>query len=254
MPRNGKIPRLCGCGCDGLTKGGEFLPGHDARFKGNLKRKAKAGDHDAFDTLVERGWVLRSDVVLYPALDVVPEQNNGHILAVGGVAPEYDDILQNSPGTVGEKAKREAALFAVEVGLHRVSFEKYWEKAMSALWPDQRGVIRLAVSWCDGHYDAHENTVRDIRWDEQAAPARIYRRVSCHGHTKTGAICDSKLIFLSGEYHLDPRLEVWLCDNVNCTSMRFFPRPGLEGQEMEQAQLASTALEDLSERAYATAE
>ncbi|MDA3833524.1 MAG: hypothetical protein PF495_09020 [Spirochaetales bacterium] len=40
--RSAKKPRECGCGCEGLTKGGEFLPGHDARHKGNLKRGVKA--------------------------------------------------------------------------------------------------------------------------------------------------------------------------------------------------------------------
>ena len=28
----------CICGCGGTTKGGKFLPGHDARFHGLLKR------------------------------------------------------------------------------------------------------------------------------------------------------------------------------------------------------------------------
>lgn len=27
-----KTPQPCGCGCEGMTKGGRFLPGHDARF------------------------------------------------------------------------------------------------------------------------------------------------------------------------------------------------------------------------------
>lgn len=27
-----KAPQACGCGCGGMTKGGRFLPGHDARF------------------------------------------------------------------------------------------------------------------------------------------------------------------------------------------------------------------------------
>ncbi len=26
------MPRACKCGCDGVTKGGIFLPGHDARY------------------------------------------------------------------------------------------------------------------------------------------------------------------------------------------------------------------------------
>lgn len=35
--------RLCACGCDGLTKGGRYLPGHDPLHLGQLVRLARAG-------------------------------------------------------------------------------------------------------------------------------------------------------------------------------------------------------------------
>ncbi len=31
MPRK-KIPKPCGCGCGEMTKGGQFIPGHDAKL------------------------------------------------------------------------------------------------------------------------------------------------------------------------------------------------------------------------------
>jgi hypothetical protein len=37
-PREGRLPRPCLCSCGGTTRGGRFLPGHDARLHGELKR------------------------------------------------------------------------------------------------------------------------------------------------------------------------------------------------------------------------
>ena len=37
-PRKGRQPRPCLCSCGGTTRGGRFLPGHDARLHGELKR------------------------------------------------------------------------------------------------------------------------------------------------------------------------------------------------------------------------
>ena len=37
-PRKGRQPQRCLCSCGGWTKGGTFLPGHDARLHGELKR------------------------------------------------------------------------------------------------------------------------------------------------------------------------------------------------------------------------
>lgn len=31
LPRKGKAPRKCECGCQQLTRGGRFVPGHDAK-------------------------------------------------------------------------------------------------------------------------------------------------------------------------------------------------------------------------------
>lgn len=39
-PRAAKPPLECTCGCGGMTKGGRFLPGHDARYHAAQKRAA----------------------------------------------------------------------------------------------------------------------------------------------------------------------------------------------------------------------
>ncbi len=37
-PRPVREPKACLCGCGGMTKGGTFLPGHDARYHAALKK------------------------------------------------------------------------------------------------------------------------------------------------------------------------------------------------------------------------
>jgi hypothetical protein len=49
--------RDCECGCGGTTKGGAFIPGHDAKRKSYLINAAKAGDADALAELDERNWM-----------------------------------------------------------------------------------------------------------------------------------------------------------------------------------------------------
>lgn len=39
--RPGKEPRPCTCGCGEMTKGGRFIPGHDAKMRGRLIRAAQ---------------------------------------------------------------------------------------------------------------------------------------------------------------------------------------------------------------------
>lgn len=50
----------CGCECGGSTKGGRFLPGHDARLKSELRRTATEGKapekRSAIKRLEELGW------------------------------------------------------------------------------------------------------------------------------------------------------------------------------------------------------
>ncbi len=38
MPRK-LTPKLCACGCNEMTKGGEFLPGHDVRLLGAIVKR-----------------------------------------------------------------------------------------------------------------------------------------------------------------------------------------------------------------------
>jgi len=48
--------RECLCGCGGVPRGGQFLPGHDAKLKSALRRRARGGDATALGELERRGW------------------------------------------------------------------------------------------------------------------------------------------------------------------------------------------------------
>lgn len=37
--KNNKAPKQCACGCKGMTKGGTWLPGHDAKHASNMKKQ-----------------------------------------------------------------------------------------------------------------------------------------------------------------------------------------------------------------------
>jgi hypothetical protein len=46
----------CQCGCGGHTKGGRFLPGHDAKLKKELITLALSGKKRARNRLEKLGW------------------------------------------------------------------------------------------------------------------------------------------------------------------------------------------------------
>jgi hypothetical protein len=56
-PKAGATPRDCLCGCGGQTKGGRFLPGHDARFHGRIKTlTGQFGlSHDEAEKIASKG-------------------------------------------------------------------------------------------------------------------------------------------------------------------------------------------------------
>lgn len=47
----------CLCGCNKETRGGTFLPGHDAKYKSTLVKRALDDDAEALRLLEERGWL-----------------------------------------------------------------------------------------------------------------------------------------------------------------------------------------------------
>jgi hypothetical protein len=51
-------PRPCLCGCREVTKGGEFIPGHDMRHKSRLVAEVQAGNNPAaYEEMERRGWL-----------------------------------------------------------------------------------------------------------------------------------------------------------------------------------------------------
>ena len=55
-----RSPKACDCGCGDQTKGGRFLPGHDARLKGRLLTQLREGNArdrtQAEKRLRDNGW------------------------------------------------------------------------------------------------------------------------------------------------------------------------------------------------------
>jgi hypothetical protein len=51
-------PKACGCNCGELTRGGDFAPGHDARFRGQILKAIDAGDESAIAKLLARPSLL----------------------------------------------------------------------------------------------------------------------------------------------------------------------------------------------------
>jgi predicted nuclease with RNAse H fold len=54
LDQNGN-QRMCRCGC-GASVRRRFLPGHDAKLKSHLLRRAREGDQEATDELLALGW------------------------------------------------------------------------------------------------------------------------------------------------------------------------------------------------------
>lgn len=59
LEKKPRVPRstvgACEC-CGESTRGGRFLPGHDAKMKSRLRAAAKEGDQQAVAELERRGW------------------------------------------------------------------------------------------------------------------------------------------------------------------------------------------------------
>jgi hypothetical protein len=73
-PREGRTPRRCMCSCGGMTKGGAFLPGHDARLRAELVAQIKKGDvllRSDRITAEQRAFAVRHDLV---SPEVLPEE------------------------------------------------------------------------------------------------------------------------------------------------------------------------------------
>ncbi len=51
-----KAAPKCECGCKAGTKGGRFLPGHDAKLKSRLINAVRGGDKASAKRMRDLGW------------------------------------------------------------------------------------------------------------------------------------------------------------------------------------------------------
>jgi hypothetical protein len=76
QPREGRTPRPCLCSCGGMTKGGRFLPGHDARLRSELVAQIKKGDvllRSDRITPEQRAFAVRHGLI---AKETLPEEES----------------------------------------------------------------------------------------------------------------------------------------------------------------------------------
>jgi|SRR5215213_395321 len=73
-PRKSRAPRPCLCSCGGTTKGGAFLPGHDARLRSELVAQIKKGDvllRSDRSTAEQRAFAVRHGLI---SEETLPEE------------------------------------------------------------------------------------------------------------------------------------------------------------------------------------
>ena len=174
-----KKPKKCGCGCGGMTKGGQFLPGHDAKLKGFLKKAARE-DHSeaAFERLVALGWAQPSERTKYLGFTVseptqeirsVPEAPQFTCVVCGAPigVDEYEARFHHCGGCWERLTPANALKASARIGYLDISdrvFDKLWDRAMAWGWPAYETVLnRLKVIAPSARPDRHENAVRTYR-------------------------------------------------------------------------------------------
>jgi hypothetical protein len=73
-PREGRTPRRCLCSCGETTKGGAFLPGHDAKLRSELVAQIRKGDillRSDRITAEQRAFAVRHGLI---AKETLPEE------------------------------------------------------------------------------------------------------------------------------------------------------------------------------------
>lgn len=63
---------VCECGCEGKTKGGKFVPGHDAKLASALKKLIEEFDPDAYAEMKRRGWLKKLPKALRERMETTP--------------------------------------------------------------------------------------------------------------------------------------------------------------------------------------
>lgn len=112
-------PKECACGCGGMTSGGTWLPGHDAKHKSKLiTRTRQELDESAADEMVERNWWTQEqrDEALWQAQDKI-ENADKH--AEEKAARQAEKVARKA-----EKAEAKAAKADIERAVKAAKAEK----------------------------------------------------------------------------------------------------------------------------------
>ena len=144
MPKK-KTPQSCGCGCGGQTKGGRYLPGHDAKHKGILIKKAKARGPDSIQAgqeLVDRGWKTQewADATCGQQLEIksiedeTPKAGQGEAIQVG--PEDLPPVETNDEGRTNYQAGRCDVYTTDASGLAASPFAAWVRRSLKSVLPD----------------------------------------------------------------------------------------------------------------------
>jgi hypothetical protein len=161
-----------------MTKGGRFLPGHDAKLKGFLKAAARDGLEDAFDKLMAFGWAQPSDkakLMGFQAPQPVEKQETAPAIVQKQTyecaichqpltRDEYESGFHHCHNCWGNLTPADALKATARMSyldLNDEVYDRIWDRAMRWGWPTHEDVLsRLQVLAVMARPDVHEDAVR----------------------------------------------------------------------------------------------
>jgi hypothetical protein len=159
--------KQCVCGCAGTTKGGDFLPGHDARHKSALFREARAGSAEALAEIDQRNWM--------------------HL---------YDKSVAKRDEPAARKSRSREALGIPDDGFPKNAVRLDWDRRPldeipdDEIW-DQLTERKVFVSRQIKHYGefSEEIDVRRVHLVEENGEIKLFQR---NGSARTIRVTDCK--------------------------------------------------------------
>lgn len=110
-PKAAKESRNCLCGCGGATKGGRFLPGHDARFHARVKAlEAQGVGHAEAEQIASKGPLTGKYAIKPAAAKPAAKSANGTSTApvTAGTVTRITPVPKPKPKAKGNSRSRKA--------------------------------------------------------------------------------------------------------------------------------------------------
>lgn len=102
-----KTPQDCGCGCGGQTKGGRFIPGHDARYHSRIRTlEAQGISHDEAASIASKGPLPAK---YQPVAEAKAEKPTPITKAKSAKKPKQPDLTAKASDEPAEESTEDAA-------------------------------------------------------------------------------------------------------------------------------------------------